>query len=529
MVRTLPEILADSAARFADRIAVAMDEETITYRELDAFSNRIANTLRENGVARGDRVTLLLDKSIAAVTTLFGVLKAGAICVPLDPNGPVERLVSIIEDCAPRALASSAGKKRRLDEILPAAKAISFLLLLDEAEIALPHRQLRLLTAADLDRASAAAPPHLAIDVDLAYILYTSGSTGRPKGVMISHRNVLAFIDWARDHFALTADDRVSSHAPLHFDLSLFDLYATLSCGGRVCLVPQGIAFMPVDLAEFIARQRITVWQSVPSVLVLLARQLTAPRDDFSALRVIFFAGEIFPPASLRELMARIPQARYYNVYGSTEINDVTCHRVETPPGDEPVPIGAACANADVFLLDEEGRLVTEPGIVGELHARGSTVSLGYWGDPEMTAARFVQNPLHDRFPDPVYRTGDLVELGADGQYRYVGRRDAQVKIRGYRVNLGEVEVAVRSHAGVDDVAVVDLPAPDGGRFLKAFVIAAAEADGFDPRALKRHCLARLPGYMLPEEFEICATLPRTSTGKIDRQRLRRLEGPAGR
>ncbi len=519
-------ILETASVRNGNRIAVTFEDRSISYRELDSLANRIARTLLAAGTGRGDRVGIFLDKSIESVACLFGIMKCGAVCVPLDPTGPVERIAYIVADCGIRQLITSAGKKRKLAEILALSPPLGAVVAVGAGPIDIDAGAAAAVTWEAVLAQSDAALPAAAIDTDLAYILYTSGSTGTPKGVMITHRNVLCFVDWACDYFGLTEDDRCSCHAPFHFDITLFDLYATMRRGGTVCLVPQEISFLGVDLLRFIVDNRITVWQSVPSVLTIIAKQITDPGIDLGNLRVIFFSGEVFLPEALRDLMAKIPSARYVNIYGSTEMNDVTCFPVDTPPAGPVLPIGKSCSHMEVFALDDEGMPITKPGAVGELYARGGTLSAGYWGDPAMTAARFVQNPLHNRFQDMVYRSGDLVELDADGNYLYVGRRDAQVKIRGFRINLNEVEEALSRHPAVEQIAVIDLEDESRQRFLKAFVV-PAEGTTLAYNDLKRHCLDKLPKYMVPEQLELCAMLPKTSTGKIDRRQLRQAAGSA--
>ncbi|WP_186397487.1 amino acid adenylation domain-containing protein [Stappia sp. TSB10GB4] len=524
MARIIPRLLEALARQAPEAAAIVFEETTWTRAELQDFAVRIARALHAGGVRRDDRVAVWLDKSPEAVGALLGVMMADAICVPLDPTGPAPRLAGILQDCEPSMLISSAAKTKRLEALVAEGGELPPVLVTGGVPLALsPGAQgiAPMMLEPRGDTAEVVSPPpSRVIDEDLAYILYTSGSTGRPKGVMISHRAIVAFSDWAGEYFALQAQDRVASHSPLHFDLSLFDVWTTLAHGACVHLVPQGISFMATDLVRFIAESRVTVWQSVPSVLRMIARQLGDPGPEFDQLRLIFFAGEPYPPAELRDLMSRLPKARYHNIYGATEINDVTCHTLTGLPGDGPLPIGVPCAHMDVLVLGEAGEVLSEEGAVGELCARGSTLAKGYWGDPAMTAAKFVQDPRHDLYPDPIYRTGDLVRIGAGGTLHYVGRRDSQVKIRGFRVNIGEVEEALLRHEGVGEVAVIDELDPQGTRTLTACFIAEREAP--DARALKRHCLALLPNYMVPERFVPVDLLPRTSTGKIDRQALRR-------
>jgi len=373
-------------------------------------------------------------------------------------------------------------------------------------------------------------PPNGAIETDLAYSLYTSGSTGEPKGVMISHRTLFTFINWSCQTFHLTEADRVTSHAPLHFDLSTFDIYATIKAGGTVVLVPEKLSVFPVQLSALLQDEGITVTYLVPSILSLLVNYGRLEAYDFSRLRAILFAGEVFPIKYLRRLVELIPHADYYNLYGPTETNVCTYYKVQpedvAPERTQPAPIGRACENIEVFAVDDQERLVTTPGQEGELWVRGSCLAQGYWGDPEKTAKSFVSNIFQPHFvEDPVraevaYRTGDIVTLAEDGlNWVYVGRRDHMIKSRGYRIELGEIEAALYSHPQVKEAAVAAIPDDLLGNRIKAFVVPLQE-NGLTTKELEVHCRQRLPRYMLPESIEFRAELPKTSTGKINRPLL---------
>jgi amino acid adenylation domain-containing protein len=337
---------------------------------------------------------------------------------------------------------------------------------------------------------------------------------------MITHRNALAFVDWAVREFALGPADRLSSHAPLHFDLSIFDIFGALAAGASLALIPDGTSTFPIRLAEWIAKNRISVWYSVPSILTLLLQKGRLERHDLSPLRLVLFAGEVFPTKFLRGVMAALPRAGFANLYGPTETNVITAYRVPPlPEGDDrPIPIGRACANTDLLIVADDGTRITEPGREGELHARGPTVAQGYWGDPERTARGFVPNPFQPAYAERVYRTGDIVTLRPDGNLDFLGRRDRMVKSRGYRIELDEIETVLYAHPQVKEAAVIAVPDEQIGSRILAFL---ASTDGADPRAeVKEHCGARLPRYMLPDVFELLPELPKTSTGKVDRTTL---------
>ena len=341
---------------------------------------------------------------------------------------------------------------------------------------------------------------------------------------MISHRTILTFVNWSYEHLRLTSDDRITSHAPLHFDLSTFDIYATVKAGGTVVLVPEHLSAVPEQLVSLLEAERVSVTYLVPSILSLMVRYGRLVHHDLSALRLVLFAGEVFPIKYLRQLVAAIPHADYYNLYGPTETNVCTYYQVRPedvgPERTQPVAIGRACANIEVFSVSEQGERVTQPGIEGELWVRGSCVADGYWGDPEKTARGFVQNPFNTRTHDLAYRTGDIVTLGPDGDnWIFVGRRDHMVKSRGYRIEIGEIESAFYRHELVKEAAVVAIEDDMVGNRLRAYVV-LSDPGGVSEKELMTFCSRHLPKYMLPEAIDFCDVLPKTSSGKIDRPAL---------
>ncbi len=512
-------LLENSARQYPERVAVEDQKRSATYGELDGWATRLARGLREGGVGRGDRVGFLLPKSLEAVVSAFGIMKAGAAYVPLDSAAPATRLAYIVRNCGMRGLVTS----RRLWEQIAGeldADTLSVVVLTDAHETAPGRDGLRVVGWEEVAATADEPVPNDSLtEQDLAYILYTSGSTGDPKGVMLSHRAALTFVNWAGDLVGVSPDDRLSQHAPMHFDLSIFDLYAGIRAGATVVLVPKSLSVFPRNLADFIEERGITVWYSVPSILTKLLLHGGLERHGLRSLRTVIFAGEVFPTKYLRGLMESVPHPEYLNWYGPTESNVCTWYRVPTldPDRDDAIPIGRACGNTDVFAITPEGRLagVDEEG---ELYVRSPSLMDGYWGDPERTTRTLVRHPLRPELARDVLRTGDLVRLGADGDYRFLGRRDNMIKSRGYRIELGEIETALYAHGSVREAAVVAIPDDEVGNLIKAVVVVTDP----DIRAsdLEYHCSQRIPRYMIPGAFEFRESLPKTSTGKVDRPTL---------
>jgi len=490
----------------------------LDYAGLARLSDRVRDRLAALGVGRGDRVGLLLTKSADAVAAIFGVLKAGAAYVPGDPAAPPSRNAFIHHNCGVRAVILERGLAAAYREAWAALGPLPPLVLLEGTGGGAGLQAA--LDALDAERPAPPVPSADSAPEDLAYILYTSGSTGRPKGVMLTHGDALAFVRWCARMFEPRAADVFSSHAPLHFDLSILDLFVPLGCGAAVVLIPERTGKDPQALAPLIAAHGITVWYSAPSILSLLVQYGNLPRHDLSRLRLVLFAGEVFPVAHLRALVRQLPWPRYFNLYGPTETNVCTWYEIPRPvPEDRaaPYPIGRTCAHLRSRVVDGEGRPVP-PGGEGELCIAGGSVMRGYWGLPEQSAAAFLPGEGAERW----YRTGDIVVEERDGNYRYVGRRDRMVKRRGYRVELGEIEACLYRHPAVQEAAVVALPDPAAGLRVCAHLGVRG------PRRpslidLKSFCAKHLPLYMVPDAFRFHQTLPRTSTDKVDYLALQRL------
>lgn len=515
-VTNLSEYLEVSAQRFPDRIAVVdPDGSSLTYRALNDGAGRIAGMLHARGIRPGDRVGLLLPKSAAGVTAIFGIMKAGAAYVPADYTAPLERNRSILGDCQVRA---AFLDPRCADVLDGSALSVETVILIarDDATVersrpgalswdeALAHEPLR-------------AEPESHIDA-LAYILYTSGSTGVPKGVMLTHRNATSFVDWCSSVFDPVETDRFSSHAPFHFDLSILDIYVSIKHGATLYLISEDLGKNPKELAQFIERHQLTVWYSTPSILSLLAQFGGLETCNCDSLRLVLFAGEVFPVKHLRRIAELWPGARYYNLYGPTETNVCTFARIPLPiPSDRqtPYPIGPACAHCTPLVLDEPDGAEVPTGEEGLLYMAGPSVFPGYWNRPVENAAAFIE-----RDGRRWYNTGDVVREDPEQGFIYVGRRDRMVKRRGYRIELGEIERCLYQDQRIREAAVVAVSDSNAGVKIIAYL---TPQPGERPSiiSMKAFCAEHLPAYMNPDVFTFVEALPRTSTNKVDYQRLR--------
>ncbi len=496
----LDELLVNSAKRDAGRLClIERNGQTENYGGLNGRAEDIARALHALGVRPGDRVGICARKSIPTVAVIFAILRLRAVYVPVDPGAPLARSAGIFADCRVRAVLTDPEHAAGLAENLSGSHPVA-----DGGAVG-PFRCL----VNDGDQA--AAPE------GTAYILYTSGSTGKPKGVVHTHASAAAFIDWCSDTFRPGPEDRFSSHAPFHFDLSVLDLYVPIKHGAAIRIIDADEGKQPKSLTSLIAQDRLTVWYSTPTVLRSMLEFGAMEAQDLSSLRVLCFAGEVFPPKHLRAFSTALPGPVYYNLFGPTETNVCTYYRFDRPQDlaeDADIPIGFACSGDDLLIVDPDDTPLPE-GEEGELLVSGGSVMTGYWGLPERNATAFAE--IAGR---RWYRTGDVVRRRDDGALLYRGRRDRMVKRRGYRIELDEVEAALLRHDAISQGVAVAVTDVAQDTQIVFFLVASGD------RApslldLKRFAAQHLPRYMIPDRFEALAGLPMTSTDKVDHQKLK--------
>jgi len=515
-------VTAQAQAR-PDATALVFKGTRLTYGTIEEASNRLAWLLIGAGCRSGDRVGLLMPKMPAAIVAMLAVLKADAIYVPMDPSSPAARQARVLEVSDFRCILAAGPVERNLRDALTLARLAQQPTIgwLDEVPPAdgVPAPAFGL---HDLGSYPAKPPACANTADDVAHILFTSGSTGLPKGVMITHASVMHFIRWAKSYFGTAPTDRVSQHPPLHFDLSTFDIFGTLSAGAELHLVPPELNLLPPKLAQFIRDASLTQWFSVPSVLNLMAKFDAVRHGDFPSLRRVLWCGEALPTPTLMYWMRRLPHARFTNLYGPTEATIASsCYTVARCPADEreAIPIGSACGGEEILVLDGQLRPVAA-GEIGDLYIRGVGLSPGYWRDPEKTRAAFLPYPGGTGPRDRIYKTGDLARLGDDGLIHFIGRADTQIKSRGYRIELGEIEAALHPLACLRESAVVAIQSEGFEGWLICCAYVPAEKDA-STNSLRKSLSELVPGYMLPARWMRYDALPKNDNGKIDRPRLR--------
>ena len=524
MPELLHQFVTDQADRRPETQAVLGEGTSLSYAQLEELSNQLARTLREGGCRKGDRVCLLMPKSPMAIAAILGIYKAGGIYVPLDPASPPGRQALMLDSCENTWVLAGGPVAGLLDEVLAQDR---FLGLIRVGWIA--HERpdgthfKPEFTLEEVQRLSTASVDAQTTRDDPAHILFTSGSTGIPKGVIITHSNVIHFIEWAMQYFRLGPSDRMSGHTPLHFDLSFFDIFGTFAAGAQLHLVPPELNLLPHRLVAFIRRAELTQFFSVPSVLNYMAKFDAVRPGDFPALQRLLWCGEVFPTPALIYWMQRLPHVQFTNLYGPTETTIASSvYTVPRCPTDEkaPIPIGSACDGEELLVLDDQLRPLP-PNTAGDLYIRGVGLSPGYWKDLEKTRRAFLPNPHSPDQTDRIYKTGDLAKIGEDGLVYFLGRADSQIKSRGYRIELGEIEAALNAVDAIQECAVVAIETEGFDRMVICCAYVPAPGREVTPVALREELSKALPGYMIPVRWMTLERLPHNGNVKIDRRKLK--------
>lgn len=508
-----------SAERYAERPAFRYLSTSLSYAELVERANKLAWGLVGEGIKRGDRVGIFLHKSLESPLAVYAIMKAGAVYVPLDPGAPVSRLRKTIQQCGIRCLITHTQKEQDTLALLDGETPLECVIGL----AALDRPGIRSLGWDSFDAAAGnRAPDTGMMEQDLAYIMYTSGSTGAPKGIMHTHASGLSYARMAADTYAITHEDRLSNHSPLHFDMSTLDYFSGPLRGACTVIIPEAHTKLPASLSGLIEDEGLTIWYSVPFALIQLLLRGNIEKRDLSSLRWVLFGGEPFPPKYLHALRRLWPLARFSNVYGPAEVNQCTYYHLpgDEPESDIPLPIGRVWPNAEGLVVDDSDQPVAR-GECGELLIRTPTMMRGYWEQPNLNKRVFYRRTAAGGASNVFYRTGDLVQDRGDGVFTFLGRKDRQIKIRGYRVELDEVESVLAAHRRVEEAAAYIVTGSEDSNSIQAAVILKSRQDGIADE-IRQHCVQQLPWYAVPESILLLESFPRTTSGKIDRRALQR-------
>lgn len=513
MIYTLPHILEQSAAQFPSKEAFRFLSESISFKELDTKACQLAKHLIDQGVKKGDRIGIYMNRCLETSIAIYGILKSGCAYVPLDPFAPIERTKLLIRDCGIQILVTTKNQKKKSTKLLDSNSNLRYFIGIENNEIcsSVPWETIFSLSLEGYEPANV-------LEQDLAYILYTSGSTGIPKGIMHTHYSALNFAKLVIDHYKFSSYDKIAITAPLHFDPSALGYFSSPLVGATCVIISDAHLNLPASLAEIMEKEQLTVCYTVPLVLIQLLQNGGLERRNFDSLQWVLFSGEVFPTKHLRSLMDLWPNKMYSNIYGPTELNHCTNYNFKIPPTtDEPIPIGSVWGNTEFKILDENDKEVAF-GQTGLLVIRSGTQMKGYWNNEALTAKALYKETIAPGMDKIYYRTGDVVQQNEKGQLLFLGRNDRQIKIRGYRVEIDEIEKTLLRNAGIREAAVV-LIDKEGEKFLSAVVILSENAK-IDENEIFAFCKKQLPLYAVPSFIKIQTSLPRTSSGKINRKYL---------
>ncbi|MER2048923.1 MAG: amino acid adenylation domain-containing protein [Solibacillus sp.] len=494
-------------ARFSDSAAIKEGQKTITYKELNEESNKIANHLKENGLQKGEFVSIYLKRSMETVISILGIIKAGGVYVPLDPTHPVERNKYIINDTKSSNIITSENLLNSIQGMV--TENTNFLLM--ENLKNLEHVNIEF-TDDDID--------------DLAYVIYTSGTTGNPKGTLIRQRGVINLMDYMLKEWSITNEDIIMQFATYSFDASILDTFASLYSGATLYLIDDAERMSEEGFLSVIHRENISIIPAIPTVFFNRIVNYVNERnlDIFKGVKIVGVAGELLTGDLARKFKSSIgEQIRFFNLYGPTETTAiVTCYEVPNNLSEAvfSVPIGDDLPGTKLYVVNEEGK-VCETDEVGELWIASEGISLGYLNNKEKTEEAFIKNPFDENiYGGMLYKSGDLVKRLADGNIEFVSRKDTQVKIRGHRIEIAEIETRMNEIDGIND-AVVVVEVIDGEKTLKGFFTSDEELSF---NSIVENLKVTLPSYMIPSKLKQIKDIPFAPTGKADRKKLEQLE-----
>lgn len=497
MQKSVIEYLEQTVLECPNKVAVHDEVEDITFAQLWQNASRLARAIQEHEDMR-QPIGVYISKGCKMVTSFAAINMAADFYVPLDTKSPAARVKSILNTLEAKVVITDAAHKEALQEFFDKTILVIEDIINASQEQRAESQRLRYETEQ--------------IDTDPVYSIFTSGSTGTPKGVVVSHRGVIDYIDWAIVRFDFTSDMVIGNQAPFYFDNSTLDIYLMYAIGATLCIIPEDRFIFPARLADYMNEQKISFVFWVPFVLINVANMDIFSSKKPEYIKDVFFAGEVMPNKHLNYWRKHLPECRYANLYGPTEITvDCTYYEVDREfTDDEPLPIGVPCRNSDVLILVDRQRRAKQ-GEQGELCVRGSSLALGYYNNPEKTAAAFIQNPLQKHYPETIYCTGDIVYENERGEIMYVGRADSQIKHNGYRIELGEIETAILAADMVKNCCVIyDFK-------NKKIVLYYQSDEDLNLGAFRRSVSVHIPRYMLPTEYHREKMLRQNGSGKIDR------------
>jgi long-chain acyl-CoA synthetase len=513
----LNDFLTKSAELQPEKVALICQGKRLTYGEIDQASNSLGNALVEEGFKRHDRAIIYLDNSAESVISIFAILKAGGIFVPISPQVKLNKLGYIINNCQPHLLITSQEKLGKISGDISDFKGLELIIPIDSSDSdteTICAANARILYYQDILKHN----PHTAveqrcIDADLASLIYTSGSSGDPKGVMLSHLNMVSAANSITSYLENTSHDIIMDALPLSFDYGLYQVLMSFSFGGTVVL--EKSFTYPQKIIEQVIAEKVTGWPMMPTMIAILIRLKNLKKHDFSNLRYITSTGQTLPQAHLSMLREFLPKVKIYSMYGLTECKRVSYLDPEKLD-QKPNSVGKAMPNVEAYIVDNDGKEITQAGVPGELVVRGSNVMQGYWNLPQETG-KVLRPGLYPG--EKALYTGDIFEKDEEDYLYFLGRKDDIIKTSGFLVSPKEVENVLCQMADVIEAAVIGVDDEILGKAIKAFVHLKSNAEVSEDEIFK-YCSEHLEQHAVPRYVSICKALPKTSTGKIIKQSL---------
>ena len=497
-MKNILEMLERSAERFPDKLIFRDENSDMTYSEFLNTAKSIGTFIARYGIINKP-IAVIAERSVKNLAAMFGVLYSGNFYTVIDSEMPPERVKAIFNTLKPAAVVVTKACLSVFKKLDFNGKTVNYEIAKD----------------CPADSNLLGKIRENMIDSDPAYVLFTSGSTGVPKGAVVSHKAVLSYVKWYADTFKIDESTVFGSQTPFYFSMSVSDVFSCVFAGGELNIIPKALFSFPMKLIEFLNTRRVNTIYWVPSALCIIANWRALDYGELKYVEKVLFAGEVMPVKQLNYWIRKLPYALFANLFGPTETTDIcTYYIVDRKFEDgETLPIGRACDNCDVFVVNEYGN-EAKIGEEGELYARGSFLAMGYYNNPEKTAAAFVQNPLNTAYPETVYKTGDLVKYNEKGELIYISRIDFQIKHMGHRIELGEIEVALNAIPFIETSCCLY-------NEKRGKIVCFYQSQCDDTAAIVKLLGEKLPKYMWPNIFKRYDKLPMNKNSKIDRVKLK--------
>jgi amino acid adenylation domain-containing protein len=512
MIRTLPEIIDNAALKSPSNEAFKCGKVSFTFGQINQKMLQLAGYLQSLDVQKGDRVGIYMERCIESVIAVYGIMKAGAVFVPLDPTAPNSRTITLLNDCGVEHIITTNLQSKKIIKILGRKQMLKSIIGITKKD-SIPSVSWDFIYNFSMSEFT----PVKIDEQDVAYIMYTSGSTGNPKGIMHTHYSGLNYAKLSSKLYQVSEEDRVANISSLHFDISTFGYFSSPLARACTVIIQEAYTKLPLSLSKLIEDEKISIWYSVPLALIQLLQKGALEDRKMDALRWVLFGGEVFTAKYLYQLMKKWPQATFCNVYGPAEINQCSYFHLDSKSEvQDTIPIGYIWDDTECKILGHNDAEVDQ-GNPGELVVHSTTMMKGYWNNEELT-----KNSFYKEDDKTYYRTGDVFKREEEGKLLFLGRNDYQVKVRGYRIEIIEIEAVITKHEDVQEVAVLVLESGNDVKELIATVILKVNTV-ITEKILIAHCKTFLPSYAVPAKIYIMKKFPRISSVKIDRGAIKKI------